>query len=167
MRLLAGYKLGDVTSQADGGAVLTFVSADRQSMVRLALGVAEVELHQLRNRIGQPVDEVLPVDPKPGGRVLRIKFVDASELGLAFDGELEVGELAAQICKACNGPVIREAHMYEVFEEMHWSCFHRVYEHDFSSPTGDPDIACSDPSCPARAHDPDPQPANWHPGRPA
>ncbi|EGG92890.1 hypothetical protein IMCC1989_2280 [gamma proteobacterium IMCC1989] len=32
---------------------------------------------------------------------------------------------------------------YEVFEKMHWLCFHLEFEHE-----GDPDKACDDPSCP-------------------
>ena len=30
-----------------------------------------------------------------------------------------------------------------MFEGMHWLCFHLEFEHD-----GDPDVACSCPSCP-------------------
>jgi hypothetical protein len=30
----------------------------------------------------------------------------------------------------------------EVFEKMHWLCFHLEYEHP-----GDPDAPCGDPSC--------------------
>jgi hypothetical protein len=45
---------------------------------------------------------------------------------------------------------------------MHWSCFHFEFEHDPEGDgklgEGDPDIACSDPNCPARAFDPNPQP---------
>jgi hypothetical protein len=32
---------------------------------------------------------------------------------------------------------------YDVFEKMHWLCFHLEFEHK-----GDPDAPCSDPSCP-------------------
>jgi hypothetical protein len=35
--------------------------------------------------------------------------------------------------------------MYDVFERMHWVCFHFEFEH-----RGDPDAPCSDPSCPMR-----------------
>jgi hypothetical protein len=51
--------------------------------------------------------------------------------------------------------VERNRSNYETFEKMHWLCFHLEFEHD-----GDPDIACADPSCPARAFDPEPPP-NW------
>ncbi len=32
---------------------------------------------------------------------------------------------------------------YEVFERMHWICFHLEFEHD-----SDPDVPCDDPTCP-------------------
>lgn len=48
-----------------------------------------------------------------------------------------------RICRRCNGPVIVNAERYDVFEQMHWLCFHLEFEHE-----GDPDKACGDPSCP-------------------
>jgi hypothetical protein len=59
----------------------------------------------------------------------------------------------APMCVRCGRPVVRNAPRYTVFERMHWVCFHYEFEHD-----GDPDVACMDPSCPARAFDPNPQP---------
>ena len=56
---------------------------------------------------------------------------------------------------------MRNAARWEVFEHMHWLCFHLEYEHDV---TRDADLACADPSCPARAFDPDPPPV-WEPHR--
>src|SRR5438105_9148913 len=47
------------------------------------------------------------------------------------------------ICVRCKKPVIRNRSNYQVFEKMHWSCFHYAYEHE-----GDPDISCADPDCP-------------------
>jgi hypothetical protein len=52
--------------------------------------------------------------------------------------------------------------MYETFERMHWVCFHYEFEHEASS--ADPDIACKNPSCPARAFDHQGQP-DWLAGR--
>ena len=49
------------------------------------------------------------------------------------------------ICKACKKPVTKYPDLFAVHEEMHWLCFHLAYEHD-----GDPDEACTDPSCPWR-----------------
>lgn len=57
----------------------------------------------------------------------------------------------------------REAERFEVFERMHWSCFHYEFEHE---ETGSPDrdIARRDPACPARAFDREAQP-DWLAGR--
>ncbi len=48
-----------------------------------------------------------------------------------------------KICKRCKLPVTVNASNYDVFEQMHWLCFHLEYEHE-----GDPDKACGDPGCP-------------------
>ncbi|MEH7108215.1 hypothetical protein [Bacillus sp. JJ1764] len=48
------------------------------------------------------------------------------------------------ICVRCNEPVVVNKENYELFEKMHWLCFHLEFEH-----TGfDPDEPCEDPSCP-------------------
>jgi len=47
------------------------------------------------------------------------------------------------LCVHCGRPVEVNQKYYEVFERMHWLCFHLVFEHP-----GDPDRACDDPSCP-------------------
>ena len=49
----------------------------------------------------------------------------------------------AKICRRCSRPVEVYADQYDVFEGMHWLCFHLEFEHD-----GDPDKACGDPGCP-------------------
>lgn len=56
-------------------------------------------------------------------------------------------------CQRCHRAVVINAAMYDAFDRMHWLCFHYEFEHD-----GDPDAACEDPSCPARAFDPSPRP---------
>ena len=66
----------------------------------------------------------------------------------------------ALLCVRCGRPVERNRDSYETFERMHWACFHYEFEHDATG-SGDPDVACADPSCPARAFDPDPQPPGW------
>jgi hypothetical protein len=48
-----------------------------------------------------------------------------------------------KICVRCNKPVEENKEQYEVFEKMHWLCFHLEYEHE-----GDPDRPCIDHSCP-------------------
>jgi len=50
---------------------------------------------------------------------------------------------ADRTCRLCSQPVRVNREQYEVFEKMHWLCFHIVFEH-----SGDPDEACTDPSCP-------------------
>lgn len=47
------------------------------------------------------------------------------------------------ICKRCNNPV-KNRKDYEIFEGMHWLCFHLEYEHG----EYDVDEPCDDPSCP-------------------
>jgi len=48
-----------------------------------------------------------------------------------------------KICKRCKQPITVNANNYDIFEQMHWLCFHLEYEHG-----DDPDKACGDPSCP-------------------
>lgn len=63
-----------------------------------------------------------------------------------------------RICVRCGLDVVRNRENYETFERMHWLCFHYEFEHGGGK--WDPDEACLDPSCPARAFDPNP-PAPW------
>ena len=49
-----------------------------------------------------------------------------------------------KICKACGKPIKINEKLSEVHEDMHWLCFHLLFEHD----DFDPDEACDDPSCP-------------------
>jgi hypothetical protein len=58
---------------------------------------------------------------------------------------------ANPICVRCGRPVQQNRDHYDIFERMHWVCFHYEFEHDGGE--GDPDVACADPSCPARAVD--------------
>ncbi len=60
-------------------------------------------------------------------------------------GVVSVNEEGTPHCRLCGYPVVVERERYEVFEQMHWLCFHIVYEH-----FGDPDEPCGDPSCPWR-----------------
>jgi hypothetical protein len=46
-------------------------------------------------------------------------------------------------CVRCGQPVQANADCYQVFERMHWLCFHLEFEH-----RGDADQPCEDPSCP-------------------
>lgn len=47
-------------------------------------------------------------------------------------------------CKRCGKAVQVYRDDYDVFEGMHWLCFHMEYEHG----SYDPDEPCDDPSCP-------------------
>lgn len=61
-----------------------------------------------------------------------------------------------RICIRCHVAVVANWDHYETFERMHWSCFHYEFEHPSSSDdprANDPDVACGDPGCPARAFD--------------
>lgn len=49
----------------------------------------------------------------------------------------------APICIRCGQLVTVNREHYELFERMHWLCFHLEFEHQ-----GDPDAPCRDPSCP-------------------
>ena len=49
------------------------------------------------------------------------------------------------VCVRCNRPVEVSRDWYEVFERMHWICFHYEFEHE-----GDPDAPCADLGCPTR-----------------
>lgn len=58
------------------------------------------------------------------------------------------------VCRRCGRPVKRFAKDYDLFEGMHWICFHLEFEHG----DHDPDEACDDPGCPwqwARAIQPE------------
>lgn len=48
-------------------------------------------------------------------------------------------------CLRCGQPVETSRDRYQLFERMHWVCFHFEYEHQ-----GDPDAACGDAGCPMR-----------------
>lgn len=49
-----------------------------------------------------------------------------------------------KICRRCNRPVTVNADYYDIFEQMHWLCFHLEFEHG----NHDQDEPCEDPSCP-------------------
>lgn len=49
----------------------------------------------------------------------------------------------APACVRCGAVVTVNRENYELFERMHWLCFHLEFEH-----TADVDAPCADPSCP-------------------
>jgi hypothetical protein len=48
------------------------------------------------------------------------------------------------VCRRCNVPVEASADSYDIFEQMHYVCFHFEFEHQ-----GDPDVECAAGGCPA------------------
>lgn len=46
-------------------------------------------------------------------------------------------------CVRCGSPVTVNRENYELFEQMHWLCFHLEHEHD-----ADVDAPCAHTSCP-------------------
>ncbi|WP_156313104.1 hypothetical protein [Micromonospora sp. HK10] len=56
-------------------------------------------------------------------------------------------------CVRCGRPVVVETARYEVFERMHYVCFHYEFEHD----PVDPDEECEAGGCPPGAIQPHPE----------
>ena len=48
------------------------------------------------------------------------------------------------VCRRCGREVLANQDQYDVFEGMHYVCFHYEFEH-----TGDPDVECEAGGCPA------------------
>lgn len=53
------------------------------------------------------------------------------------------------ICRRCGRAVTVEADRYDVFEQMHYVCFHYEFEHGVADPEVDPDDDCGLPGCPS------------------
>lgn len=51
-------------------------------------------------------------------------------------------------CRRCGRPVQVNRSHYDVFEQMHYVCFHYEFEHD-AFIDGDPDGDCGVPGCPS------------------
>jgi hypothetical protein len=56
------------------------------------------------------------------------------------------------ICRRCDRPVEISRDQYDVFEQMHYVCFHYEYEHD----PIDPDEECGAGGCPSESINPRP-----------
>jgi hypothetical protein len=59
----------------------------------------------------------------------------------------------APLCSRCGRAVVLSRDQYDVFERMHYVCFHYEFEHD---PT-DPDEECQAGGCPSGAINPRPE----------
>lgn len=55
-----------------------------------------------------------------------------------------MGSTGTPVCRRCDREVRVSRDSYEVFERMHYICFHLEFEHD----PADPDERCADPGCP-------------------
>ncbi|WP_165956758.1 hypothetical protein [Kribbella antibiotica] len=55
-----------------------------------------------------------------------------------------------QECMRCGKPVQETREDYEVFERMHWDCFHFEFEHNLYGDIAE-DVDCGQPSCPVTA----------------
>jgi hypothetical protein len=66
--------------------------------------------------------------------------------GLAMEirASEETAADAPLVCRRCGLVVSAVAEQYDVFEQMHYVCFHYDFEH-----AGDPDVECAAGGCPA------------------
>jgi hypothetical protein len=56
----------------------------------------------------------------------------------------EAGRNSPLVCRRCGLAVESNAEQFDVFEQMHYVCFHYEFEHQ-----GDPDVECTAGGCPA------------------
>lgn len=63
------------------------------------------------------------------------------------------GPGASLLCRRCHRPVEISRDQYDVFERMHYVCFHYDFEHD----PVDPDEECGAGGCPSAAVNPRPE----------
>ena len=55
-----------------------------------------------------------------------------------------MSEVKEVLCRRCGRPIVaNRALSADIFEGMHWLCFHLEFEHE-----GDPDLRCDDSACP-------------------
>lgn len=71
-----------------------------------------------------------------------------------LDALLERLTSPALTCRHCGRPVVVSAEQFEVFERMHYNCFHYLFEHD----PFDPDEECSADGCPSASIGPGQRP---------
>jgi hypothetical protein len=75
---------------------------------------------------------------------------DATTVDTTLDAVLERLTAPMMICRRCRRPALASADHFEVFERMHYSCFHYEFEHD----PFDPDEECTAGDCPSAAISP-------------
>jgi hypothetical protein len=79
------------------------------------------------------------------------EFDEAAALDHAVDEALEWLTWPARVCRRCGLEVKISADQFEVFERMHYTCFHYLFEHD----PFDPDEECTAGGCPSASVSPD------------
>ncbi len=87
-------------------------------------------------------------------QVLDEKPVDRAGLDTELDRALEWLTSPALVCRHCGRLVGISADQFEVFERMHYSCFHYMFEHD----PFDPDEECTAGGCPSASIAPNQRP---------
>jgi hypothetical protein len=70
---------------------------------------------------------------------------DGDHIDEMLDTFLERLTAPALICRDCGRPVTVSSDQFEVFERMHYTCFHYLFEHD----PFDPDEECTAGGCPS------------------
>ena len=78
-----------------------------------------------------------------GGILVRRGFGTASYRWRMTQTEASTGG-GKPLCRRCGLPVEASAQDFDVFEQMHYVCFHYEFEHQ-----GDPDVECSAGGCPS------------------
>ena len=116
----------------------------------------------------------LPGDDYPFTSSVRVQSANGRHVLLLWDNDLLVEENAANAenidalldaflerltrpaltCRHCGRPVVVSAEHFEVFERMHYSCFHYLFEHD----PLDPDEECTAGGCPSASIGPGQRP---------
>jgi hypothetical protein len=111
------------------------VAPDADSVtVRWVAGVS----HLTRFAAGRPVDETTATPDTVHG---------------VLDGFLERLVHPRLVCRACGEVVELNADRFDIFEQMHYTCFHYEFEH-----SGDRDQECDAGGCPAELIGPRPFP---------
>jgi hypothetical protein len=89
-----------------------------------------------------------------GDQLVEETTAGADDIDALLDAFLERLTQPALTCRRCGLAVTVSAAQFDVFERMHYSCFHYVFEHD----PFDPDEECSAGGCPSAAIGPTQRP---------
>ncbi|SFH47176.1 hypothetical protein SAMN05421678_118143 [Actinopolymorpha cephalotaxi] len=78
-------------------------------------------------------------------RLVEEKTAEVETIDALLDTFLERLTSPTLTCRHCGRPVVVSAEQFEVFERMHYNCFHHLFEHD----PFDPDEECIAGGCPS------------------